>query len=84
SLIDPEDICDPIKLLSIPTHIELEDEQEDLDPMGEEYTNPAGVKPIHIMHTVLIIENIINVIINIEPLFSSNIAIKPQFFKFIF
>ncbi len=42
SLIDPEDICDPIKLLSIPTHIELEDEQEDLDPMGEEYTNPAG------------------------------------------
>lgn len=42
SLIDPEDICDPIKLMSIPTYIELDDAQDDLDPMGEEFTNPAG------------------------------------------
>ncbi|MGX4600663.1 glutamate 2,3-aminomutase [Faecalimicrobium sp. JNUCC 81] len=42
SLIDPDDICDPIKLMSIPTCIELDDAQDDLDPMGEEFTNPAG------------------------------------------
>ncbi|MBC5995533.1 glutamate 2,3-aminomutase [Romboutsia ilealis] len=42
SLIDPKDIADPIKLMSIPSFIELEDEQHDLDPMGEEFTNPAG------------------------------------------
>lgn len=42
SLINPEDIVDPIKLMSIPSFIELEDEQSDLDPMGEEFTNPAG------------------------------------------
>ena len=42
SLIDPKDIVDPIKLMSIPSFVELEDEQYDLDPMGEEFTNPAG------------------------------------------
>ncbi|RDY26928.1 glutamate 2,3-aminomutase [Romboutsia weinsteinii] len=42
SLIDPEDACDPIKLMSIPSIVELDDSQNDLDPMGEEFTNPAG------------------------------------------
>ncbi|WP_155485702.1 glutamate 2,3-aminomutase [Paraclostridium sordellii] len=42
SLIDPNDLYDPIKLMSIPTYIELDDEISDLDPMGEEFTNPAG------------------------------------------
>jgi lysine 2,3-aminomutase len=42
SLIDPDDIYDSIKLMSIPSHIELDNSQEDLDPMGEEFTNPAG------------------------------------------
>ncbi|CEN26782.1 glutamate 2,3-aminomutase [Paraclostridium sordellii] len=42
SLIDPDDSYDPIKLMSIPTYIELDDEISDLDPMGEEFTNPAG------------------------------------------
>lgn len=42
SLIDPQDIYDPIKLMSIPSIIELDDSQDDLDPMGEEFTNPAG------------------------------------------
>ncbi|WP_155486183.1 glutamate 2,3-aminomutase [Paraclostridium sordellii] len=42
SLIDPNDSYDPIKLMSIPTYIELDDEISDLDPMGEEFTNPAG------------------------------------------
>lgn len=42
SLIDPEDIYDPIKLMSIPSLIELQDDSDDLDPMGEEFTNPAG------------------------------------------
>lgn len=42
SLADPEDRYDPIRLMSIPTHSELEDSCMDLDPMGEEYTNPAG------------------------------------------
>ena len=42
SLADPHDNYDPIRLLSIPTHKELEDPCLDLDPMGEEYTNPAG------------------------------------------
>src|SRR3712207_6290390 len=36
SLIDPNDSYDPIKLMSIPTYIELDDEISDLDPMGEE------------------------------------------------
>ena len=42
SLIDPSDIYDPLKLMSIPSIIELDDNQSDLDPMGEEFTNPAG------------------------------------------
>lgn len=42
SLINPDDRLDPIKLMSIPEHIELNDNYDDLDPMAEEYTNPAG------------------------------------------
>ncbi|SHH13585.1 glutamate 2,3-aminomutase [Tepidibacter thalassicus] len=42
SLIDPDDKFDPIKLMSIPAYVELKDSVDDLDPMGEEYTNPAG------------------------------------------
>lgn len=42
SLIDPEDIYDAIKLMSIPSYVELNDDIDDLDPMGEEFTNPAG------------------------------------------
>lgn len=42
SLIDPDDSYDSIKLMSIPSYIELDDSIEDLDPMGEEFTNPAG------------------------------------------
>ncbi|MEF9992369.1 MAG: glutamate 2,3-aminomutase [Romboutsia sp.] len=42
SLIDPDDIYDPIKLMSIPSITELYDDSTDLDPMGEEFTNPAG------------------------------------------
>ncbi|MGL5328473.1 MAG: lysine 2,3-aminomutase, partial [Peptostreptococcaceae bacterium] len=38
SLIDPEDVTDPIKLMSIPSILEIGDEQSDLDPMGEEFT----------------------------------------------
>lgn len=41
SLIDDEDPLDPIKLQSVPMGIELEGEGID-DPMGEEFTNPAG------------------------------------------
>jgi glutamate 2,3-aminomutase len=42
SLIDPEDPYDPIKLMSIPMKVELDDDENDLDPMNEKYTNPAG------------------------------------------
>lgn len=42
SLIDPGNPFDPIKLQSVPTRMELEDRETDLDPMGEEWTNPAG------------------------------------------
>ncbi len=41
SLIDSSNNLDPIKLLSLPTELEL-DQCGDLDPMGEEFTNPAG------------------------------------------
>lgn len=41
SLIDEENEHDPIKLLSIPSILELE-VGGDRDPMSEEYTNPAG------------------------------------------
>lgn len=42
SLIDPKDKYDPIKLMSIPMKVELDDDENDLDPMNEKYTNPAG------------------------------------------
>ena len=41
SLIDDDDKFNPIKLQSIPTFLELDDRGV-LDPMSEEYTNPAG------------------------------------------
>ena len=43
SLINPEDQFDPIKLMSVPSILELTGEEGSLDPMAEEYTNPAGV-----------------------------------------
>lgn len=43
SLINPEDQFDPIKLMSVPSILELTGEEGSLDPMSEEYTNPAGV-----------------------------------------
>ncbi len=42
SLIDPSDMFDPIKLLSVPNKLELADKDAPLDPMNEEFTNPAG------------------------------------------
>ncbi|WP_124064812.1 glutamate 2,3-aminomutase [Clostridium sp. E02] len=42
SLVDPDDRFDPVRLLSIPTEKELENTCMDLDPMNEEFTNPAG------------------------------------------
>ncbi len=42
SLIDPENELDPIKLMAVPSILELEDKDHELDPMAEEYTNPAG------------------------------------------
>lgn len=42
SLIDAGNRFDPIRLLAIPTILELQDHTHGLDPMGEEFTNPAG------------------------------------------
>ncbi|MDO7205120.1 4Fe-4S cluster-binding domain-containing protein [Paraclostridium bifermentans] len=42
SLIDPSDPYDATKLMSIPSSVELDESISDLDPMGEEFTNPAG------------------------------------------
>lgn len=42
SLIDPKNPYDAIKLMSVPSYIELDNSVSDLDPMGEEFTNPAG------------------------------------------
>ena len=42
ALIDPEDKMDPIRRLCVPDSLELNSKGED-DPMGEEFTNPAGV-----------------------------------------
>lgn len=42
SLIDFDDKYDPIKLLSIPTACEIIEDIGESDPMGEEFTNPAG------------------------------------------
>lgn len=41
SLIDPNNSLDPVRLQCIPTALELVGDG-DLDPMGEEFTNPAG------------------------------------------
>lgn len=41
SLIDKDNINDPIKKISIPSILEM-DEHGESDPMCEEYTNPAG------------------------------------------
>lgn len=42
SLMDPDDAFDPIRLMGLPTVAELVDESGEMDPMGEEFTNPAG------------------------------------------
>lgn len=42
SLISPNDPYDPIRLQSLPTRLELAETGGELDPMGEEFTNPAG------------------------------------------
>jgi len=42
SLIDPNSDLDPIKLMAVPSVLEIGDREHGLDPMKEEYTNPAG------------------------------------------
>lgn len=42
SLIDPKDPYDPVRLLAVPIIDEMLDTEGELDPMAEEYTNPAG------------------------------------------
>jgi glutamate 2,3-aminomutase len=42
SLMDPDDVFDPIRLMGLPTIAELMDQSGEMDPMGEEFTNPAG------------------------------------------
>lgn len=42
SLIEPDDFFDPIRLMALPSVCELDDKKMDLDPMKEEFTNPAG------------------------------------------
>ncbi len=42
SLINPNERFDPVRLLAIPTDLELQNFEDSLDPMAEEYTNPAG------------------------------------------
>ncbi|SCG84282.1 lysine 2,3-aminomutase [Proteiniborus sp. DW1] len=42
SLIDKDDKYDPIRLLCIPSIMEVMESSGDADPMAEEYTNPAG------------------------------------------
>lgn len=42
SLINPKNKLDPIRLMSVPTHLELKDSNDELDPMDEKNTNPAG------------------------------------------
>ncbi len=42
SLIDDDNPYCPIKLMSIPTRLELTQKLGKIDPMAEEYTNPAG------------------------------------------
>lgn len=42
SLVNADDKLDPIKLMAIPTHLEISNSEGLTDPMAEEYTNPAG------------------------------------------
>ncbi len=42
SLIDPKAVFDPIKLMAMPSYLEVLDHDGTLDPMGESKTNPAG------------------------------------------
>lgn len=42
SLMDDENPYCPIKLMSVPTALEIEARCGSADPMGEEFTNPAG------------------------------------------
>ncbi|WP_026475984.1 glutamate 2,3-aminomutase [Alkaliphilus transvaalensis] len=42
SLIDDDNKYCPIKLMSVPTKVEIEKQVGSIDPMGEEFTNPAG------------------------------------------
>ncbi|MFP4078532.1 MAG: glutamate 2,3-aminomutase [Candidatus Izemoplasmataceae bacterium] len=42
SLIDPKALFDPIKLMAMPTYLEILDTEGTLDPMDESHTNPAG------------------------------------------
>ncbi|KKH68330.1 hypothetical protein DU75_07170, partial [Methanosarcina mazei] len=42
SLMDTVDKYDPIRLLAIPSVVEIVEDSGDNDPMAEEYTNPAG------------------------------------------
>lgn len=42
SLINPKDRFDPIRLMAVPTVLELDSSITNLDPMAEEYTNPCG------------------------------------------
>ncbi|MTI66641.1 MAG: glutamate 2,3-aminomutase [Firmicutes bacterium] len=42
SLIDKNDKYDPIRMMSVPKAAEIVENKGDMDPMGEEYTNPAG------------------------------------------
>ncbi|QVK20656.1 glutamate 2,3-aminomutase [Mycoplasmatota bacterium] len=42
ALMNSTNIYDPLRLMSIPLVNEIIDVQGDLDPMNEEYTNPAG------------------------------------------
>lgn len=42
SLMNPNDPFDPIRMMGLPSASELVNENGDMDPMGEEKTNPAG------------------------------------------
>ncbi|MDR5658279.1 glutamate 2,3-aminomutase [Serpentinicella sp. ANB-PHB4] len=42
SLIDDKNRYCPIKLMSLPNIVEIQTDEGDQDPMGEEFTNPAG------------------------------------------
>ena len=42
SLMNPGDPFDPIRLMGLPSVAELAYDTGELDPMGEEFTNPAG------------------------------------------